>query len=371
MSDLTIFTLNTWCPPYAQHRAERARAISREILRLAPDVVCLQEMFLSEPRQIVMSALASAYPHQRYFDSGLIGSGLLIASRLPIVYSAFERYQMGGKPEDIGHGDFYAGKGIGMIRIRYHDTEIDIYNTHTHAQYEPANDNEYAFFNLSNLWQAVHFVRRTSGSRRHILVGDLNTRPDQLGYRVMRHVLPLQDAFTTLNPDSAGYTFHASNPYVNSADQRLDYMLHSDGLTSTYCAVVSSHIPVDGALALSDHDALLGRFSVVPEAGVPLEPDESLTAASVALAMRELKLTDNQELAQLETLIGIGLFSFDTWRQIGALSGFSRPLARLGRRLVLVSALLLSLMPLLQLFLILPRRRAAITRTIDNITTPP
>lgn len=371
MSDLTIFTLNTWCPPYAQHRAERARAISREILRLAPDVVCLQEMFLSEPRQIVMAALASAYPHQRYFDSGWIGSGLLIASRLPIVYSAFERYQMGGKPEDIGHGDFYAGKGIGMIRVRCGDAEIDIYNTHTHAQYELANDNEYAFFNLSNLWQAAHFVRRTSSSRRHILVGDLNTRPDQLGYRVMRHALPLQDAFTTLHPDSAGYTFHASNPYVSSPDQRLDYMLYSDGLTPTYCTVVSSHIAVDGALALSDHDALLGRFSVAPQLSATPEPDESLTSASVALALRELKLTDNQELAQLETLIGIGLFSFDTWRQLGALSGVSRSLSRIGRQLVLVAALLASLMPILHLLLILPRRRAAIARTIDNITTPP
>lgn len=371
MSDLTIFTLNTWCPPYAQHRAERAHAISREVLRLAPDVVCLQEMFLSEPRQIVMTALASAYPHQRYFDSGWIGSGLVIASRLPIVHSAFERYQMGGKPEDIGHGDFYAGKGIGMIRVRYGDAEIDIYNTHTHAQYELANDNEYAFFNLSNLWQAVHFVRRTSGSRRHILVGDLNTRPDQLGYRVMRHVLPLQDAFTTLHPDSAGYTFHASNPYVSSSDQRLDYMLHSDGLTPTYCTVVSSHIAVDGALALSDHDALLGRFEVIPQVGVPLAPDDSLTSASVALALRELKLTDNQELAQLETLIGVGLFSFDMWRQMEALRGVSRSLARIGRQLVLVVALVTSVMPLLQLLLILPRRRAAIARTIDNITTPP
>jgi sphingomyelin phosphodiesterase 2 len=371
MSDLTIFTLNTWCPPYAQHRIERARAIGREILRLAPDVVCLQEMFLNEPRQIVMAALASAYPHQRYFDAGWIGSGLLIASRVPIVYSAFERYRMGGKPEDIGHGDFYAGKGIGMIRLRCYDTEIDIYNTHTHAQYELANDNEYAFFNLSNLWQAAHFVRRTSGSRRHILVGDLNTRPDQLGYRVMRHVLPLQDAFTTLNPDSAGYTFHASNPYVNSPDQRLDYMLYSDGLTPTYCAVVSSHVPVDGALALSDHDALIGRFDIIPQAAATAEPDKSLQTASIALALRELKLTDNQELAQLETLIGIGLFSFDMWRQLGALSRLSRPLARIGRQIMLAAALLLSLMPLLQLLVILPRRRTAITRTIDNITTPP
>lgn len=62
MSELSIYTLNTWFPPYSRHRAARARAISQEILRLTPDVVCLQELFLSEPRQIVTSALAAAIP---------------------------------------------------------------------------------------------------------------------------------------------------------------------------------------------------------------------------------------------------------------------------------------------------------------------
>lgn len=370
MSELSIYTLNTWFPPYSRHRAARARAISQEILRLTPDVVCLQELFLSEPRQIVTSALAAAYPYRRYFESGWIGSGLFIASRLPVVYSAFERYRLGGKPEDIKHGDYYAGKGISMIRVRLNDTDIDIYNTHTHAQYEPANDNEYAFFNLSNLWQAVRFIKRVSGDNRRILVGDLNSRPDQLGYRVMCQIALLQDAFTALHPDQSGYTFRASNPYASGPNQRLDYVLHSSGLIPTDCTVLSSDVPADGALALSDHDALIAHFDIAPQNAAINPQGEGVRSESIALATRELKLTDNQELRQLETLLITYLLRTDALRLARMLSIISSRLARTAQQLIVAYTVMMSLLTIFQLLVKLPRRRAAIARAIDDITEP-
>ncbi|XWX04936.1 endonuclease/exonuclease/phosphatase family protein [Aggregatilineales bacterium SYSU G02658] len=370
MSELSIYTLNTWFPPYSQHRAARARAISQEILRLTPDVVCLQELFLSEPRQIVTSALAAAYPYRRYFESGWIGSGLFIASRLPVVYSAFERYRLGGKPEDIKHGDYYAGKGISMIRVRLNDADIDIYNTHTHAQYEPADDNEYAFFNLSNLWQAARFVKRVSGDNRRVLVGDLNSRPDQLGYRLLRQIVPLQDAFTALHPDQSGYTFRASNPYATGPNQRLDYVLHSSGLIPTDCTVLSSDVPANGALAFSDHDALIAHFDVAPQTAVMSKEDEGVRSASVALAVRELKFTDNQELRQLETLLTTYLLRKDALRLARLLSIISSRLAHTTQRLITAYVVVMSLLTIFQLLVTLPRRRAAIARAIDDITEP-
>lgn len=366
---LTIFTLNTWCPPYSQHRTARARAISKEILRLSPDVACLQEMFLHQPRKIVCEALRAAYPYQHYFDAGWIGSGLLIVSRLPIQRLGFERFRLGGKPEDLKHGDYYAGKGIGVVRVRVNGVDVDIYNTHTHAQYEPNNDNEYAFYNLSNLWQAAKFIRRWSGSTRHILAGDLNTRPDQLGYRVMREALGLRDAFAECHPQEDGYTYRTENPYAQAHNQRLDYVLYSHGLAPRACSIAYSDIPVNGALALSDHDALLAQFDITSEpAPASQAAPHDLKSASVSLAIREMKLTDHQELTHIERVFGIALLSLDVHRQAGLLKWLPPRMVRRLRAMVIFFALLGGITHLLQLIYGLPSRRKSIAAALDDIT---
>jgi endonuclease/exonuclease/phosphatase family metal-dependent hydrolase len=370
MTNFTVYTLNTWGAPYARHQTARARAISREILRLAPDVVCLQEVFLASPRQIIRTETLRAYPHQLYFQSGWIGSGLMILSRHPIVERRFERFRLGGKPEDIRHGDYYARKGISVARIQFADAVVDVYNTHTHAQYD---DDEYAFYTLSNLWQAVHFIRRFSEGVRHVVVGDLNSLPSQLGYRVICQYTPLNDAFSCLHPDADGFTFRASNPYVNSHNQRLDYVLYSAGLQPTYCSVIHSDLPSQGVIALSDHDALIAEFSIteLTASSTATQPDDHLKAESIKLALREMKLADNQELAQIEGMLGVGFVGFDLWRQMSELKRFAPRSTYFLRRFVLAAAFFACILHLVQLLIVIPARRTAIARTIDDITYSP
>jgi endonuclease/exonuclease/phosphatase family metal-dependent hydrolase len=268
-----IFSMNIWGAPYASHRSARMTAIAREISRLQPDIITLQEAYMQGNRQELLDILEDQWPHQHYFASSVVGSGLLTLSRFPIVDIAFHRFRMGGKPEDIGHGDYYAGKGIGLTRIDTPGGLLDVYQAHTHAQYERHNDNEYAAYNESNLYEAARFIQSNSGTEAHvILCGDLNTRPDQPGYRIIRYMGALRDAYTAHHgqPDT---TFSVDNAYVDSFNQCLDYMLTRNLQTQSIEIMLKGAPPDNSAPAYSDHYALLAEFDL-GENPVQADPEQ-------------------------------------------------------------------------------------------------
>lgn len=62
--------------------------------------------------------------------SGVIGSGLAVFSRHPIIEVSCRRFSVNGKPQRIFHGDYLGGKAIGLCRIRHPAGTVDFYNTH-------------------------------------------------------------------------------------------------------------------------------------------------------------------------------------------------------------------------------------------------
>ena len=252
-----LMTLNTWGTPYAKHHPERMTAIAQRLLQLAPDVIALQEMYREPDRQLMITALRDTYPYRHYFASCLLGSGLMTFSRYPIVDAVFYRFRMGGKPEKFWRGDYFAGKGIGLARIDLPDGPINVFNCHTHAQYDHAIDNEYAAYTQSNLYEAARIVYNHQ-ALPCVLCGDLNTRPDRLGYRLITTLAHLDDAYTLAHPDDKnGFTFHTDNPYVSTESERLDYILlhglRADAIEITMTERLTNNGP---AQAYSDHYAL-------------------------------------------------------------------------------------------------------------------
>lgn len=269
MADLRIITFNTWGAPYARDREARFSRIGEAARQFAPDIVAFQEVFSRDHYATIVQALARDLPFHHYFTSGVIGSGLATFSRYPIVDAIFQRFRLSGKPEKVRHGDYYAGKGIGLTRINAPSGIIDFYNTHTHAQYVPAADNEYAAVNASNLYEAARFITAHSSTRPAILCGDLNSEPHQLGYRIVTCLAQMHDSYTLLHPGKPGYTFLASNPYTREHNQRLDYILTRGSHSQRW--VVSSISPAlneisnksEGMLALSDHCAVIAEVQLL------------------------------------------------------------------------------------------------------------
>lgn len=272
---MRILSLNIWGTPLARARQQRLEAIAAEIQRLDPDVIALQEVFVERDRDSLIGALGEQWPHFHAFGSSVVGSGLLTLSRYPIVDVAFLRYRLGGKPEKIWHGDYFGGKGIGLVRLQTPEGMVDVYNSHPHAQYDLDNDNEYAVFTNSNLYEAARFINAWSDENPVVLCGDLNARPDQLGYRLILSMAGLRDGFTAVHPNDPGDTFTPPNPYVKTVPQRLDYIMLRDGeyagwRVSDIAVTFNDPLPQDSkALAYSDHFGLMAEIEATQSPNQP------------------------------------------------------------------------------------------------------
>lgn len=265
--DITLLTLNTWGAPYSKHRRARMHLIGERVAGMQPDIVFFQEAFLEEDRDALLAILTECgYAHFHHYGSGVVGSGLLTISKHPIVDVAFLRYRMAGKPLMLQHGDYYAGKGVGLARINLNGITLDAYNIHPHAQYIMDDDNPYAIYTDTNLYEASRFIQAHSIENPVVLAGDFNVRPDQPGYQLITALTNLTDAYHALHGEQA-VTYAPQNAYVTSPTQCLDYIMLRDGahitLDTMSCAVVMTDtfdLDTEGAEQFSDHYGVLARL---------------------------------------------------------------------------------------------------------------
>ena len=69
--------------------------------------------------------------------SGVIGSGLCIFSKYPIVGSYFHQFTSSGGIFDIHKGEVFAGKGVGMCRVKLNErSHLSIYTAHVSLAYK-------------------------------------------------------------------------------------------------------------------------------------------------------------------------------------------------------------------------------------------
>lgn len=175
---LRVVTWNVWGLRWiTPRRAERIVALAREVATLRPDVVGFQEAFVAEDRERLAEALRPlGLEHARYYPSGLVGSGLFLASRYPIESEGFIRFVENGRPERVDHGDWWAGKGLSLAMVTLPgDIRLYLGNTHMHATYR----GNYHSTKLAQARQLVPWALRVQATGCPALwMGDWNNRPD-------------------------------------------------------------------------------------------------------------------------------------------------------------------------------------------------
>lgn len=177
---------NVWGLPWGISDAREARIerIAPAILALKPDLVCLQEVWVEEDGALLAAAFAEAgLTHCVHASDGLLGSGLLIASRYPIKSERFEAFESTGKLHKVWHGDAWARKGALEVRVETPLGGLRVVSTHLHARY---GSDEYLSVQLAQAAQLGHFLgdfginpppRASDSARIPLLVlGDLNSR---------------------------------------------------------------------------------------------------------------------------------------------------------------------------------------------------
>ena len=121
MTLVSVFSLNCWGigMGVSRDRVVRMRAIGQHLADSHYDIVCLQEVWCPEDFVTITSLARDVLPFHHFFDHGIIGSGTAILCKVPVVDAAFHEFSLNGYPHKILHGDWFAGKGIGVCNIDF------------------------------------------------------------------------------------------------------------------------------------------------------------------------------------------------------------------------------------------------------------
>jgi len=288
--DIKVFTLNCWgILGVSTHRVVRMRAIAQHLANSDYDLVLLQEVWVPSDFEHICKVTRYVLPFTHFFDQGIIGTGTCVLSKVPIVDAVFHEFSMNGYPHQVLHGDWFAGKGLGVVTLDFQGLNIHVFVSHLHAEYCRRKD-IYLGHRVLQALEAAQWVKLTSpGADLTIYAGDFNTEPGDVPYRILRCVGGLEDAWEEIQGTGGGETCGTpKNTYCTIAEQkeyprgkRIDYILHSAG-RGRNCKVLECSLPLPPAIpaslaalvgtacSYSDHEAVCAVLRVSPndEAGV-------------------------------------------------------------------------------------------------------
>jgi endonuclease/exonuclease/phosphatase family metal-dependent hydrolase len=161
---------------FSSNRPERMRAIGALLTKLDPDIVGIQESFVEKDRKILLDALSkSRLRYHSDYPAATVGNGLVTLSAYPIVETVFHRFKNNNPWYKIHQGDWWAGKGVGLARIRLPSgSRIDFYNLHAQAERDDEANSEVRYLQMGELASFVNATRTATAPA--FVVGDFNTR---------------------------------------------------------------------------------------------------------------------------------------------------------------------------------------------------
>ncbi|CAI8498966.1 unnamed protein product [Hanseniaspora opuntiae] len=196
---IKLLTFNTWgLKKVSKFRNERFEAIisllsGKNTPNLKPiiegletdsdfDIIALQEVWTTNNRERIIEKLSSLY-NCRFFSSGIItGPGLGTLTKFPIVDTWLLKFGINGVPWAVNRGDFFVGKSIGVQRDQ---------------------------------------------SASVVLVGDLNSKPGSLPYRIMTRMTGLVDSFVSDYQFVNSY-LDAKNGAIHRDLRKNDFTINSN-----------------------------------------------------------------------------------------------------------------------------------------------
>ncbi|ORY87097.1 Endonuclease/exonuclease/phosphatase [Protomyces lactucae-debilis] len=289
--ELEIVSLNCWGLKYISELTdERIAHIADELANGTSDIVCLQEIWQRRHWRLLRDRVKDRLPHSKYFYSGMMGSGLAILSRHPIIGTDMRPYTLNGRPQAFYRGDWFVGKGVASVVILLPSKrKCQIFNTHMHAPYNERVDT-YLCHRTAQGWDLRKMLKASvEAGYLTFATGDFNSVPGSLVHRFLTTYL--SDSFITLNPelplfpdsetqqsaqelvDVYGATCDVSP--LNSWRQtqapdmeakRLDYVFHDDKVVPKSVQVIfTERVPLVNC-SPSDHFGLSCRY-IIKESG--------------------------------------------------------------------------------------------------------
>ncbi|NXI01479.1 NSMA phosphodiesterase, partial [Pachycephala philippinensis] len=297
----------------SKRRQERVRLIGDTLRQEGFDLVLLQEVWSEKDYSDLRVKLAGCYPFSHYFRSGVIGSGLCVFSRFPILDTLLYQYSLNGYPYMLQHGDWFCGKSVGLPGSRAGvsmgvTAPLLPLSLQLHAEYCREKD-AYLPHRLVQAWELAQFIRHTSKAADVVLLGgDLNMHPEDVGIRLLRGWTGLRDAFaeaTRFEGCKNGCTLVPDNCFTDKSELlpfplgiRIDYILYKaissftvkcEELKTTTGPALGTDIP------FSDHEAVMATLHIQRQ-GQPV----GATPGTADLALADV-------VTEARTEVGVGL----------------------------------------------------------------
>ncbi|MEM8705025.1 MAG: endonuclease/exonuclease/phosphatase family protein [Actinomycetota bacterium] len=281
---------------FEPHWDLRAPRIAEAIVRLAPDVVCLQEVAESPIRpnaaqEIVdeIATLGSDLTHVVYgglpvssplfADEPDLRFGSAVIAREPVELIATHALPV--EPDDP------TVLTVGWELVHARVGELDVFSTHLCPAPTDANHRRLQVQEIDRIMKAARPVADTNPwspdrpTMPAILCGDFNAEPDSDEIRFLCGLTPLggvdtfhQDAWRVAGDGSGGFTNDWRNPMggaLNIHRKRIDYVFVGDPFVRRDGAgrVLEAHVVLDEVVEgvpLSDH---LGVLAVIIRPEIP------------------------------------------------------------------------------------------------------
>lgn len=302
--------------------------------------------------------------------SGAVGSGLATFSKYPIEEVQFRRFSIGGRPEHIFKGDWFAAKGIAITKLTHPSgNRITLLNTHMAASYNRTigGFDGYETHRLIHAWEFGRLFeeqRRLDG--QVVGVGDFNLQPASKAYKSF---LADEFAFISEHPVRSAFkaeplSFNAlNNTFAKSHEQSqaIDHIFYT-GLTAQSSRMVFHDRVPHFDISLSDHYGLAAEFTFQSESPLTDDEDDDIDgfetekyqmarsiAERVHLHIASLQ-SEKQNSYLLSVLFMLGCIGFLTWALLLIFSAGIRPRFSLKCGLLLSNAVLFFVLAFSELF---------------------
>jgi len=264
IADARLFTTN---------RKERILGIAETLSKLDPDIVGLQEAFVCKDRELLVAALADTrLKYHTWYPCALVGNGLFTLSAFPIVESFFHRYTASNPWYKVWEGDWWAGKGVGLARVKLPNGSIvDFYNTHAQSG---RNHFDYLEVRTIQMQEAKAFIQASHlPTAAGFFVGDFNTRLNKADFKVILDGLNLE---RVMNVDtSIDHLFAIGNPhyrFTTTDTREITGTVQGShgsiflGRAPSWKELYKAYFGEGEETPLSDHDGYISSVTVQPKA---------------------------------------------------------------------------------------------------------
>lgn len=244
---LTVVTLNIWHdrPDWPARRDY----IVRELRRLEPDVILLQEVLQHEDLPNQAETLARMLGYDHYFTSvDTAGSprryGNAILTPHPVLVRNWKALDPANDYRTAAH-----------LRLAVGGIEIDVYDTHLHHTAEGGE------IRREQLEDLLGFIRSTRGGRPVLLGGDFNAPVEAPEMRLLDETFV--SAYDAVHTDAEARARTTLNPEMGHTPRRIDHVFFERGAFEPLEAEIILDEPDAAGTWASDHFGVLARLRLV------------------------------------------------------------------------------------------------------------